>query len=181
MNASPAYGRLAFVVARCVAAAFAFYATAKHPYSFYTLTRWVLFLTCCWGLFLCHCRFWPSVAPAYVLVGIVFNPLIPFHFTRGTWHNLDIAAGVLLVLVLIWHRLPPTAGEISAAKTSEAKRAIRLKRPAIALTDTIDVNVENSTLDVNVENAGFDANVTNPELEVNVSNTLPVPVTIERR
>lgn len=94
------YTRPAFILARCVAAGFAFYATAKHPYSFYTLTRWIVFVTCCWGVILTLRRLWPSAAPVYLLVGFTFNPLLPFHFTRGTWHNLDIAAGALLLVTL---------------------------------------------------------------------------------
>lgn len=90
-----------FVIARCVAAGFAFYATARHPYNFYTLTRWVVFLTCCWGLWLCLSRFWKSAAPAYLVVALVFNPLLPFHFARSTWQILDVAAGVILLASLL--------------------------------------------------------------------------------
>jgi hypothetical protein len=92
--------RILFVIMRCVAAAFAFYATARHPYAFYIETRWVVFLTCCWGLFSCRRRLWPSIAPVYAVVGLVFNPLLPFHFARTTWHNLDIAAGAALLLTV---------------------------------------------------------------------------------
>ena len=92
--------RIVFIVARCLAAALAFYATAKHPYSFYILTRWVVFLTCCWGLWLGRGRFWPSFAPAYIAVGLVFNPILPFHFHRSTWQTLDIAAGIKLLVSL---------------------------------------------------------------------------------
>lgn len=92
----------AFFIARCVAAGFALYATAKHPYNFYVLTRWVVFLTCCCGLWLNRSRLWPSFAPAYAAVGLIFNPILPFHFTRPTWHTLDIAAGAVLLASLLF-------------------------------------------------------------------------------
>lgn len=92
----------AFFIVRCVAAGFALYATAKHSYNFYVLTRWVVFLTCCWGLWLGRSRFWPSFAPAYIAVGLIFNPILPFHFTRSTWHTLDIAAGAVLLASLVF-------------------------------------------------------------------------------
>lgn len=92
--------RYAFLVARCVAAGFALYATARHPYSYYILTRWIVFLTCCWGLFLLRRRLWPSFALVYAVVGLVFNPLFSLHFARNTWHNLDIAAAALLLVSL---------------------------------------------------------------------------------
>ena len=101
MKTISTYSRLLFVIARCIAAGFAFYATAEHAYGFYILTRWVLSLTCCWGLFLCRRRLWPSIAPAYAVVGIVFNPLFSFHFSRGTWQNLDIVAAVILLASLL--------------------------------------------------------------------------------
>ncbi len=92
--------RLWLVVLSCVAAGFAFSATGHHPYGFYTLTRWVVFLTACLGVFLFWSRFWKSPGPAYVVVGIIFNPLLPFHFQRATWHDLDIAAGAVFLLSL---------------------------------------------------------------------------------
>ena len=76
--------RTAFFFARCAAAGFAFYATAKHPYNFYIFTRWVVFATCCYGLWINRSRFWPSFAPAYLAVGLIFNPVLPFHFERST-------------------------------------------------------------------------------------------------
>jgi len=45
-------------------------------------------------------RLWPSFAPVYAVVGLVLNPLFPFRFARETWHNLDVAAGVLLLASL---------------------------------------------------------------------------------
>lgn len=92
--------RIAFIVVRCIAAAFAFYAIGRHPYDVYILTRWVVFLTCCWGLWLSRGRIWPSFAPIYVAVGLVFNPFLPLHFSRSIWHTLDIGAGILLLITL---------------------------------------------------------------------------------
>ena len=103
----PRYGsRLAFTVASCLAAGFAFWATSRQPYSFYIVTRWAVFLTCCWGLFRWRRRFWPSVAPAYAIVGLLFNPLFPFYFSRATWHNFDIGAGIILLASLAFSRSP---------------------------------------------------------------------------
>lgn len=77
----------------------------RHPYSYYILTRWVVFLSCCWGILLLRDRLLPSFAPLYAIVGVVFNPLFPFHFTRGTWHNIDIAAAAVLLISLAFDRI----------------------------------------------------------------------------
>ena len=94
--------RTPFFLWRCIAAGFAFVATGKHPYNFYVLTRWVLFATCCYGLWINRSRFWPSFAPAYLTIGLIFNAILPFHFTRSTWHTLDTAAGVVLLASLLF-------------------------------------------------------------------------------
>jgi hypothetical protein len=128
-----------------------------------------------------------------------------------TTMSKDLVTNILLICILvilakIWQRMPPTIGEIAAVKTSEERRAIRLRQPAIAVENTvqvdmgnsvldvnvkemvpimvekaIDVNVQNDSFDVNVTNSDFDVNVKNTDLDVNVSNIYPVPVTIEGR
>jgi hypothetical protein len=93
-----------FLVARCLAGAFALYAIAKHQYNFYVLTRWIVFLVCCWGFWACRSRVWPSFAPAYVAIGLLFNPIFPFHFQRSTWQVLDAVAGIVLLASVPLHR-----------------------------------------------------------------------------
>ena len=92
--------RSAFVVAHCIAACLAFFATGKHSYNYYILTRWAVFICCGWGLWRLRDRLWSSIAPAYFAVGILFNPLLSFHFARDTWHKFDIAAGLVLLAAL---------------------------------------------------------------------------------
>lgn len=98
--------RIAFILVRCLAAVLTFYATGKHPHNFYILTRWTVFLACCWGLWLCRGRIWPSFAPAYFAIGLIFNPLLPFYFQRSTWRTLDIAVGLILVVSLAFSPAP---------------------------------------------------------------------------
>lgn len=92
--------KVPFAIGRIFAAFLCFAAVAKHPYNFYTLTRWVVFAVCCWGLTLAQKRSVPFVALGYAAIGILFNPIFPFHFSRETWRPLDIAAGVLLLASL---------------------------------------------------------------------------------
>lgn len=93
-----------FLIARCFAAALAIYAIGKHPYNFYVLTRWVVFLVCCWGFWLSRHRRWSSFALTYFVVGAVFNPLFPFHFQRTTWQVIDATVGIILLASLALHR-----------------------------------------------------------------------------
>lgn len=90
----------AFFITRCIANAIAFWAVNKHPYNFYVLARWPDFLVCCLGFWRSRHRMWPSFAPPYTVVGMLFNPLIPFHFQRATWQVIDVTPNVILLASL---------------------------------------------------------------------------------
>jgi hypothetical protein len=68
--------------------------------------------------------------------------------------NLSLI-GILVVLVLIWKRMPPTNAELRAAKTPDERKAIHLRQPSVTVDarDTLDVNVQGGA--VQVLNASF--------------------------
>lgn len=90
-------------LARIGAAGLILYAIAKHPYWYYTFVRWVVFAVCCWGLWLCRRRY-NSFVFGYIIIGLIFNPLVPFQFDRSTWQILDVVTGLLLLASLALHR-----------------------------------------------------------------------------
>ncbi len=75
--------------------------------------------------------------------------------------NAVLLFGILVVLVLILRRMPPTVGDRSAAKDTAAKRALRFRQPIVTVHDPIDVHVESGSIDVE-------------------PGSTPLPVTIER-
>jgi hypothetical protein len=87
----------ALTVGCVVAAIFAFVAAAGgHPYSFYTTTRWVVFVVCCWGAYQ-HLEVAPKrILIGFIVVGVLFNPLIPFRFKRDLWQVIDIFSGIAM-------------------------------------------------------------------------------------
>ena len=108
MNAIPPSGllRYSFIAARCAAAGLALLATQRHPTEFYLITRWLVCVTCCWGVVLVRGRDEAPLACLYFGIGVLFNPIVPFHFARETWHNLDIAAGAVLLGSIGFSRPP---------------------------------------------------------------------------
>jgi hypothetical protein len=90
--------RKALIGACVVAAIFCFVAAVgEQPYSYYTLTRWVVFLVSCFG-FYCTLELIPNwLKMGFVVIGVLFNPLIPLHLKRDTWQIVDILAGMALV------------------------------------------------------------------------------------
>jgi hypothetical protein len=70
----------------------------SHPYSYYQILRWVTAIT---GAYLGYISFsnknvsWGWV---FVAIAILFNPILPFYFDKGTWQILDlITAGIFLI------------------------------------------------------------------------------------
>ncbi len=76
-------------------------ATARLPYGYYTLTRIVVCGTAAWIAIVGWkdsqvSRLW---ATAFLLIALLFNPIVPIHLKRGTWFYLDI----LIAIVFIAH------------------------------------------------------------------------------
>ena len=85
-------GASVFAALFCVVAA-----VGGQPYAFYTLTRWVVFLASCFG-FYCTLELMPNwLKGGFVVIGVLFNPLIPFYLKRDTWQIVDIIAGIALI------------------------------------------------------------------------------------
>ncbi len=102
MNNSRSFG---LYVAWGVASVMLFSAAiANHPYSFYTLLRWV----CC-PVFAYSAAFaleTQRVPWAWIfgVLAVVYNPLVPVHLDRGTWIAVNwFTIGVIAVAaVLFW-------------------------------------------------------------------------------
>lgn len=89
--------RSLFILARLIAAGFAFYAIGKHSLDYYAATRWVVFLTCCWGVWMWRTSFFGDYGLFFAVIAVVFNPIFHLHMNRELWIISDIAAGILLV------------------------------------------------------------------------------------
>jgi len=73
------------------------------PYGYYTFTRVVVCLAC---IVLAYSAYEPSGAPmvwavAFVLIAILFNPIIPIHLKKQTWAYLDVGAAVIILFHML--------------------------------------------------------------------------------
>lgn len=63
---------------------------------------------------------------------------------------------ILIILILMYLRMPPTMGDIISAETPEAKQRLWYKYPVVRIIEplevwgTVDVNVENEPLIVEI-------------------------------
>lgn len=86
----------ASALALAVAAVLLLVALAPLPYGYYTFLRIAVAGATIWSLAV-H---WESVPVAFkatlIVLGIIFNPVIPLHFRREVWQVIDAVGAVLL-------------------------------------------------------------------------------------
>jgi hypothetical protein len=119
--------RVATVVAVLAAAGVLIGALGKHPFSYYTVLRW---LACSAAVLLV----WRGAvqrlqwAWAFVPLAILFNPIAPIHLSVKTWRTLDVAAAVAIVLAVILMemtillRKPGGPSVLSSEREAEKRR-----------------------------------------------------------
>ena len=88
------------------------FAVLRLPYSYYQITRWIVFLSSAYYFFdqlrqlktyekYCLSRFQIKYGGETLVVlcgaAILFNPIIPFYFSRWTRMILDMIAGILML------------------------------------------------------------------------------------
>src|SRR5207249_1921446 len=81
------------------------WALERHPIGYYDVLRWVTCASCAWLVFQSYRLKRLGVMWGFAFVGIVFNPLVSFRFSRETWQVLNVGAAgaiVVLVTVLCW-------------------------------------------------------------------------------
>lgn len=94
-----------FTVARLLAAVMLVIAVGKHPYSYYTLMRFVVCLVAAYGAFLASERRQQGWLCTFGVLALLFNPFIPVRLDRSTWAVLDVAAAIAFGASLINRRL----------------------------------------------------------------------------
>ena len=77
-----------------------FGAIAEWPYGYYTLLRWI---TCIASILVAFQAFekntdWAKVV--FIVIAILFNPLVPIYLSRSIWIPLDIITAVLFIYAI---------------------------------------------------------------------------------
>ena len=69
------------------------------PYPFYLLLRLIVSIACFVTYYnVRHIHYSkPWLKPSLIVIGILFNPLFPFHLTRFLWTPVDIVCGAVLL------------------------------------------------------------------------------------
>lgn len=100
-----------FAAARVVAAVAAAVAVARLPYGYYELLRWLVCAVAAFTAWRASELRRSGWAWVFIVLALVFNPVVPVRLRRETWAWADIAAAVLLLVSLATIR-PRSEGQV---------------------------------------------------------------------
>jgi hypothetical protein len=72
-------------------------AIAPMPYGYYSLLRIVIFGIFTWGAIISYGEKDLTTTFFFVIIAILFNPIIKIELNKGLWVFIDIAAGIFLL------------------------------------------------------------------------------------
>jgi hypothetical protein len=95
-------------VAWLVAAGLLVYAAVeRHPYSFYTLLRWICCPVFAYSAFAAHERNRVVWVWVFGMLAALYNPIFRVHLDRSTWIGVNwftVGAIVVAIVVFLWGR-----------------------------------------------------------------------------
>ncbi|MDD4531391.1 MAG: hypothetical protein PHH21_01645 [Candidatus Pacebacteria bacterium] len=83
---------------KLVAAILLFWALADNPYSYYQFLRWAILIISGYSAYISYKNGRIEWSWAFVIIAILFNPIIPFYLSRGIWQLLDLIT-ILIFLI----------------------------------------------------------------------------------
>jgi FtsH-binding integral membrane protein len=105
--------------------------TQRQPYNFYVFLRWVCCAVFAISAFTAneqHRKIWFWI---FVVLAVLFNPIVPVHLQRDTWQILDSGAVVVMVIAAIFfwynHVDGRTARGATATPTGETRQANKIE------------------------------------------------------
>jgi len=88
----------ASTILRLLSIALLFLALGNHPYSFYTILRWVVSASSLytgWILSKFQNHNWAWI---FFIIGILFNPIFPVYLDKVTWQLIDLAVAITIII-----------------------------------------------------------------------------------
>ena len=92
------FARRPHAVPSVIATILLFAAIGKWPYDYYKIMRWVV---CAAAVLIAFSGFrWRQFWATWLfgILAVMFNPLVPVHFSKATWQWIDSVAAVLFLI-----------------------------------------------------------------------------------
>ena len=83
---------------KIIAILFLLGALAYNPYSYYQFLRWAILGVCGYSAYLAYNsgrKIWMVIFGA---IALLFNPIIPFYFSRSAWQSIDIIVAIIFLI-----------------------------------------------------------------------------------
>lgn len=93
---------------RLVVIAVALMALGDHPYGFYQLVKWVVSITSLYLAYMAYKQHRTGWAWIFSIVGILFNPIVPFYLEKETWVVNDFGVAVVYLVSLFKFKIVPS-------------------------------------------------------------------------
>lgn len=67
------------------------------PYGYFQILRWTTCITAAFFAYESMSWFKPPVPFIYLIIAILFNPILPIHLSRSIWIVLDVITGIIFL------------------------------------------------------------------------------------
>ena len=90
------------LILRFVSSIMLLLALGYHPYSYYIMLRWVVFVSSFYSVWvlskLGRQKRWTIF---FLISGVLFNPIIPIHLSRSIWQPIDVIFAIIFLISLV--------------------------------------------------------------------------------
>ena len=95
---------MGFIIARIIGIIVLLGALGNHPYSYYTLLRFVVCGVNAYGAYFAKEIDKIGWAWALGIIAVIFNPIFPIHLDRDTWVIIEVGVAVFMFFTLFFIR-----------------------------------------------------------------------------
>ena len=94
-------------------------AVERHPYSFYTLLRWICCPIFAYSAFTAYEKNRMPWAWIFGTLALLYNPIFRVHLNRNTWMGVNwFTVGVIVVAAVVFWRSTANGGAVDANRRS---------------------------------------------------------------
>ena len=94
-----------------VAAVFLLLALLDWPYGYYQLLRLVVTGVAAWVAYIAYDAQKKPLMVIFIIVALLFYPLIPIHLDRETWAGIDVLCAIGFIVAIFIHQTKRTEGK----------------------------------------------------------------------
>jgi len=84
-------------LAKIIVALLLVIALLPNPYVYYQFLRWVVCLVSAYFAYVYFGKEQNKWGWSFIAIAVIFNPIVPFYLSRGSWGFIDIGAAILML------------------------------------------------------------------------------------